>query len=191
MLLSFLDFHSVVAASYTVAPFVHITPVLTNSYLTSLSGRVSPVLFKVEALQKTGSFKFRGATNAVQSLPAEVAKLGVCTHSSGNHAMALSLAARNRGIEANVVMPETAPRTKRAAVEGYGAKITMCHPEERVSTCSRVAEETGATFIHPSEDFRVIAGQGTVCMEFVQQAKEVSELSEPVPAKRTSRRGSG
>jgi len=167
-----ISFDDVKAAHERVKPFVHCTPVLTNSYFTGESGR-SGVYFKAEAFQKTGSFKFRGATNAVQSLSDEVAAAGVCTHSSGNHAQALSVAARNRGIPAHIIMPDTAPAPKQAAVRGYGANVTICSPTEREAECSKISKATGATVIHPSENPRVIAGQGTVSLELVEQVKEM------------------
>lgn len=126
--------------------------------------------FKCENLQKVGAFKFRGAINAVFSLTDEQAAHGVCTHSSGNHAAALALAASIRGIPAYIVMPRTAPTIKRQAVEGYGGKITFCEPtlEARETTLAKVAVETGAREIHPYTNFNVICGQGTAAKELIE-----------------------
>src|SRR5512135_3000615 len=149
------------AAARRIKPYIHRTPVLTNE---SLNKKVSAkVYLKCENLQKVGAFKFRGACNAVFSLRDEEAARGVCTHSSGNHAQALALAARIRGVPAYIVMPSTAPAVKKAAVAGYGGKITFCEPtlEAREATLAQVVAETGATVVHPYNDERVIAGQGT------------------------------
>ena len=166
-----ISFDDVKAAHERVKPFTNLTPILTSSTITKWSSR-SNVLFKVEAFQKTGSFKFRGATSAVQDLPADIAAKGVVTHSSGNHAQALALAAKNRKTTANIIMPDTAPITKQNAVREYEATVTICSPTERVSTCAKIAEQTGGTIIHPSENPKVIAGQGTVSLELVSQSKD-------------------
>jgi len=128
------------------------------------------IFFKCENFQKVGAFKFRGASNAVLNLSDEKAMKGVATHSSGNHAAALALAARNRGIKAYVVMPDNAPDIKKKAVEGYGAEITFCKPtlEARESTLAKVIEQTGATQIHPYNNFDVISGQGTAVKELIE-----------------------
>src|SRR6266498_1276630 len=147
-------------AAKRIQPYIHRTPVLTNE---SLNQRVGAQIFlKCENLQKVGAFKFRGACNAVFSLSEEEAACGVSTHSSGNHAQALALAARLRGIPAYIVMPENAPAVKKAAVAGYGGQITFCEPtlEARETTLAKVVEETGATVIHPYNDERVIAPVG-------------------------------
>jgi len=133
------------------------------------------VYFKCEAYQKTGSFKFRGASNATamikESSSAASADVTVVTHSSGNHAQALALAAASNGVKAHIVMPDNAPEAKRRAVEEtYKARVTLCEPSARAATADRVISETpGAAFVHPSEDPRVIAGQGTVSLELVEQ----------------------
>jgi len=167
----------VVAAYSRVSPHVHRTPVLTNSHLTICSNR-SNVLFKCEAFQKTGSFKFRGATNAVLSAKEENPTVAaVVTHSSGNHAAALALAGKTASVAPYIIMPNTAPAAKRAAVtDTYKANVTLVEPtgEARQAGADKVLGEIpGSIFIHPSEDPRVIAGQGTVCVEFMEQTEEV------------------
>ena len=140
------------------------------------------LFFKCENLQKVGAFKFRGACNAVFSLIEEDAQKGVATHSSGNHAAALALAARMRGIAAHIVMPENSPETKKKAVAGYGTKITFCKPrlQARESELAQVIEETGATEIHPYNNFHVIAGQGTAAKELVEDNGEFDIIMAPV-----------
>lgn len=159
---------------------VHRTPVVTCATLDRLSG--SRLFFKAENLQKVGAFKFRGATHAVELLDEASARRGVATHSSGNHAQALSLAARERGIPAHIVMPVTAPAVKRRAVEGYGGQITDCEPEleSRETTLAGVLERTGATFVHPFNDARVIAGQGTAALELLDEVPDLDVLLVPV-----------
>ena len=133
-------------------------------------------------MQKVGAFKFRGACNAVMSLSEADAARGVTTHSSGNHAQALALAAKLRGIPAYIVMPENAPAVKKAAVAGYGADITFCTPtlEARESTLAKVAEKTGAAFVHPYNDFRVITGQATASLELFADAGDLDIVMAPV-----------
>jgi threonine dehydratase len=140
------------------------------------------LFFKCENVQKAGAFKFRGASNAVFSLSEEEAGNGVATHSSGNHGAALSLAARMRGIPAHIVMPKTAPRIKQAAVKGYGGLITTCEPTlaSRETSLDKVVVRTGATFIHPYNDPRVIAGQGTCALEFLEQIPDLDIITAPV-----------
>jgi threonine dehydratase len=137
---------------------------------------------KCENLQKVGAFKFRGACNAVFSLTDEEAARGVATHSSGNHAQALALAAKLRGIPAYIVMPENAPAVKKAAVAGYGGQITFCEPtlEARETTTAQVVEKTGATVIHPYNDYRVIAGQGTAALELLEEVPDLDVIIAPV-----------
>ncbi|MDP7204304.1 MAG: pyridoxal-phosphate dependent enzyme, partial [Pirellulaceae bacterium] len=163
-----------------IAGHVHRTPVITCQALDQMAGR--QLFFKCENLQKVGAFKFRGATNAVLSLTDEQAARGVVTHSSGNHAQAVALAARGRGIDAHIVMPSSAPAIKRAAVEGYGARIISCQPTlaARESTADEVIAQTGASFIHPYNDSRVIAGQGTCALEFLEQAPGLDAIITPV-----------
>ncbi len=161
-------FSDVVTAHALVEQFAHRTPVLTSESINHISG--AKVYFKCENFQKVGAFKFRGATNAVMSLSDEAAQRGVCTHSSGNHAAALALSARNRGVDAYVVMPENAPEIKKKAVDGYGAKITFCEPtlEAREAAVETIIAQTGATEIHPYDNFAVIAGQGTAAKEMLE-----------------------
>jgi threonine dehydratase len=140
------------------------------------------LFFKCENLQRVGAFKFRGAANAVYSLDNEAASRGVATHSSGNHAQALALAARLRGIQACIVMPQDAPRVKVEAVRGYGARIVFSGnaPEDRERTLQDVVSETGAEFVHPSDDLRVIAGQGTCALEILHEVPDLDMIVTPV-----------
>ncbi len=151
-----------------IRPHIHRTPVLTNTYLNNLSG--ANLFFKCENFQKVGAFKARGGLNTVLSLNAEEMKKGVATHSSGNHAQAIALAAKNAGIKAYIVMPSSAPAIKKAAVKDYGAEIIECEPtlKARETTLKEVVENTGATFIHPYNDYRVIAGQATASKELIE-----------------------
>ncbi|MBK8980414.1 MAG: pyridoxal-phosphate dependent enzyme [Planctomycetes bacterium] len=166
------------AAAARIAGHVHRTPVVTSRQLDALAG--CSLFLKSENLQKVGAFKARGATNAVLSLSDAEAARGVCTHSSGNHAAALAFAAGRRGIRCHVVMPHTAPAVKVAAVEGYGARVVRCDPAERESTCARLAAETGATIVHPFEDPRVIAGQGTAALELLDDVSDLDVVVAPV-----------
>lgn len=160
---------TVQAAWQRIAGKVHRTPVMTCRTIDALAGR--RVFFKCELFQKVGAFKFRGACHAVSRLSDEEARRGVVTHSSGNHAQALALAAKERGIPAYVVMPATSSPVKRAAVAGYGAEVILCEPNQaaRESTAAEVRQRTGATFIHPYDNADVIAGQGTALLELVDQ----------------------
>ncbi|MFT5434726.1 MAG: threonine dehydratase [Myxococcota bacterium] len=160
--------NDVVAAHDRIRAHVHRTPVFTSRTLDERVG--GTVFLKAENFQRVGAFKFRGAVNAVLSLSDAAASQGVVTHSSGNHAQAVALAATLRGIPAWVVMPDNAPAVKVAAVRGYGATIVMCAalPAAREETAEAVRLETGATFIHPSNDAMVIAGQGTAARELLQ-----------------------
>mgnify|MGYP006294963783 CR=1 FL=1 len=168
------------AAAERIAPFAHRTPVLTSAGVDRAAG--ARVFFKCECFQKVGAFKFRGATNAVRSLCEAEAARGVATHSSGNHAQALALAARDRGVAAHVVMPETSAAPKVAAVRGYGGRITFCAPtlEARETTLDEVVARTGAAFVHPYDDDRVIAGQGTAALELFEDVPELDALLAPV-----------
>ena len=167
----------VVDAAKRVQPHVHRTPVLTCSGLDELAGR--SLKFKCEVFQRTGSFKIRGATNAALQAPPNAP---LVTHSSGNHAQALALAARSTGREAHVVMPRTAPAVKRAAVEGYGAQITLCEPTNaaRAEAASKKTAEVAGYFVHPSNEPRVISGQGSVAVEFLEQCSSLDALVVPV-----------
>lgn len=174
------DLNIIRAAAQRIRPFVHHTPVLTSEALNALSG--ASVFFKCENLQKGGAFKIRGAFNAVLSLSDAAAARGVATHSSGNHAAALALAARRRGIPAYVVMPRTAPAVKRAAVEGYGAQVVTCEPTlaAREAGLASVTERTGATFIPPYNDYAVMAGQGTAALELCADVPDLDCVVTPV-----------
>lgn len=170
----------ILQAAERIKRYAHRTPVLTNE---SLNQRVGAQVFlKCENFQKVGAFKFRGACNAVFSLTDEEASRGVATHSSGNHAQALALAARMRGIPAYIVMPENAPQVKKGAVAGYGGEITFCAPtlEAREATLRRVVERTGAAFIHPYDNERVIAGQGTAALELLEDVPDLDLIIAPV-----------
>lgn len=175
-----VTFDDVRCAQERIRPHVHRTPVLTCGTLDRMAG--ARLFFKAESLQKAGAFKYRGATNAVQALvPAEAAR-GVATHSSGNHAQALSLAARVRGIAAEIVMPSGAPRAKVAAVEGYGGRITFCEPtlEARERALQEILAATGAVAVHPYDDARVVAGQGTAALELLEDVPELDAIVAPV-----------
>jgi threonine dehydratase/serine racemase len=174
------DLSAVREAAARVRGFVHRTPVMTSETLDRLAAR--HVYFKCENLQKTGAFKYRGATNAVQKLSATAAANGVVTHSSGNHAQALALAARVRGIPAYIVMPRTAPMVKRAAVEGYGGIVTLCEPTlaAREQTAAEVVAKTGGTLIPPFDHPDVIAGQGTAALELLEDVPDLDAVVSPV-----------
>src|SRR5215213_3395889 len=167
-------------AAQRIRPYIHRTPVLTSESLNQKVG--AQVFLKCENLQKVGAFKFRGACNAVFSLSDEEAACGVCTHSSGNHAQALALAARMRGIPAYIVMPKNAPAVKKNAVADYGGQITLCAPtlEAREATLRRVYERTGANVVHPYNDERVIAGQGTAALELLEDVPDLDVIIAPV-----------
>lgn len=167
-------------AASRIAPHAHRTPVVTNATLNDRCG--AQVFLKCESFQRGGAFKFRGASNAVFSLSDESLRRGVATHSSGNHAAALALAARIRGCAAHIVMPRNAPAVKRAAVEGYGGRITFCEPTlaSREETLAAVVEETGAEVVHPYNDRRVIAGQGTASMELIEEVPGLDVVIAPV-----------
>jgi len=163
-----------------IRPFVHNTPVLTCSTLNKMCE--SEIFFKCENFQKVGAFKIRGATNAVFSLGNQESSQGVATHSSGNHAAALALAAQWRDIKAYVVMPENAPLVKIEAVANYGAEITFCKPtlEAREEGVAKVVDHTGATFIHPYNDYKVISGQGTAALELCEEIPDLDVVMTPV-----------
>lgn len=160
--------------------FVHKTPVLTSQSLNEIAG--CEMFFKCENFQKVGAFKYRGATNAVLNLTDEQLSRGVCTHSSGNHAQALSLAAKKAGVSAYIVMPKNAPQVKIDAVRGYGAEIIFCEPtlEARETSLQAVQEKTGASFIHPYDNFHVIAGQGTAAKELLEEVHDLHAVIAPV-----------
>ncbi|MDA3952929.1 MAG: pyridoxal-phosphate dependent enzyme [Bacteroidales bacterium] len=174
------NFNDIKDAHERIKAFIHKTPVFSSTSLNEILN--VDLFFKCENFQKVGAFKFRGATNAVRLLSADEAKKGVTTHSSGNHAAALSLAAEQLGVPAYIVMPENAPEIKKKAVEGYGAKITYCEPttKAREETSSLVQKETGATFIHPYNNFNVVCGQGTAAMEFLNEVNDLDVIIAPV-----------
>ncbi|MGD8427156.1 MAG: pyridoxal-phosphate dependent enzyme [Balneolaceae bacterium] len=159
---------------------VHRTPVLQSAKVNQRAG--CQLFLKCENFQKVGAFKFRGATHAIGNLDKEIAKKGVATHSSGNHAQAVALAARLRGIPAFIVMPENAPRVKVNAVRDYGAQITFCEPtqEARESTLQKVVDETGATFIHPYDNPDIIMGQGSAAIELLEEKPNLDILMAPI-----------
>lgn len=167
-------------AHQRINPYIHRTPVMTSQALNQLCQ--AELFFKCENLQKVGAFKMRGASNAVFSLTAEEARCGVATHSSGNHAAALALAARYRGIKAYIVMPQSAPQIKKNAVAGYGAEIIFCQPtlQSREETLEKVVEQTGAIIIHPYNDYRIIAGQATAALELIEDTTDLNIIMTPV-----------
>lgn len=173
-------FTDVESAHQKIKSHIHRTPVLTNHQVDERAG--ARIFFKCENFQKVGAFKFRGACNAVFSLPDEQAANGVATHSSGNHAQAIALAAKIKGIPAHIVMPENAPEVKKRAVKGYGADITFSEStqEGRESTLAEVVGRTGATFIHPYNDARIIAGQGTATIELLDAYPDLDIILTPV-----------
>jgi threonine dehydratase len=175
-----LDLDSIRRAHERIRPYIHRTPVLTSERLDASSG--ASLFFKCENFQKVGAFKARGATNAVFALDEETARRGVATHSSGNHAAALARAARLRGIAAHIVMPSNTLKVKVRAVEGYGGRIVFCEPNQqaREETCARVIAETGATMIHPFENEDVMAGQGTLAIELLEEIPDLDLILCPV-----------
>lgn len=173
-------FQDVVDAHQRISPHVHRTPVLTSSFLNELTG--AELFFKCENFQKAAAFKVRGACNAVFGLSDADARSGVATHSSGNHALSLAYAAGRRGIPCHVVMPRTAPQAKKDAVVGYGGRITECEPStsSREEVFAQVHAKTGADFVHPYNDPRVIAGQGTCSRELSEQVAGLDAVVAPI-----------
>lgn len=173
-------YDDVLAAHARIAPYIHRTPVLTSGYLDALTG--AKLFFKCENFQKAGAFKVRGASNAVFGLSDAMASKGVATHSSGNHALSLAYAAGRRGIPCHVVMPRTAPEAKKAAVRGYGGIITECEPSttSREAVFAEVQAATGAEFVHPYNDPRVIAGQATCSREVMEQVDGLDAVIAPI-----------
>lgn len=170
----------VVAAHTRIRPHIHRTPVLTSSFINSLVG--AELFFKCENFQKAGAFKARGASNAVFGLSDEQAARGVATHSSGNHGTCLSYAAGRRGIPCTVVMPRTAPQAKKDAVRGYGGRVVECEPStsSREAVFAEVVAESGAEFVHPYNDPRVIAGQATCSRELIEQVDGLDAVVAPI-----------
>tara|TARA_B100000424_G_scaffold214714_1_gene172515 strand:- start:53 stop:1009 length:957 start_codon:yes stop_codon:yes gene_type:complete len=170
----------VIAASKRIEGHGHRTPILTNKTIDELTGK--KIFFKCENFQKIGAFKFRGGWNTISSLSEEEASKGVCTHSSGNHAQAVAYAAMKRNIPAHIVMPRNAPKVKIQAVEGYRANITLCEPtlKARRETLEKIAEKTGAYVVHPFNEPKVIAGQGTCAMEMIEDIGDLDAICAPV-----------
>jgi len=175
-----VDLAAIRVAHDRIRPHIHRTPVLTSARLDEACG--ASLFFKCENFQKVGAFKARGATNAVFALDEETARRGVATHSSGNHAAALSRAAKLRGIPAHIVMPSNTLKVKVRAVEGYGGRIVFCEPNQRAreEACAKVIAETGATLIHPFENEDVMAGQGTVAVELLEEVPALDLILCPV-----------
>ena len=173
-------FDDVIAAHDRIRPHIHRTPVLTSTYFNDLTG--AELFFKCENFQKAGAFKVRGASNAVFGLREDQLAKGVATHSSGNHALSLSYAAGRRGIPCNVVMPRTAPQAKKDAVRGYGGVIVECEPStsSREAVFAEVQARTGADFVHPYNDPRVIAGQATCSRELLEQVERLDAVIAPI-----------
>jgi len=170
----------ILKAAERIEPFAKKTPVLTSRSINAICN--AEIYFKCENFQKVGAFKFRGATNAVFSLTNEDAMKGVATHSSGNHAQALALAAKIRGIKASIVMPENSTKVKIDAVKGYGADVIFCEAtlQARESTLEKVINEKGSTFIHPYDNYNVIAGAGTSALELLKEIPNLDYVITPV-----------
>lgn len=169
-----------IVARARIEPHIHRTPVFTSRMLNEMTG--AELFFKCENLQKAGAFKARGASNAVFGLSDEQAARGVATHSSGNHGTCLSYAAGRRGIPCSVVMPRTAPQAKKDAVRGYGGRVIECEPStsSREAVFAEVVAETGAEFVHPYNDHRVIAGQATCSAELIEQVPDLDAVIAPI-----------
>lgn len=170
----------VIDASKRIEGHGHRTPILTNETINRLTGK--KIFFKCENFQKIGAFKFRGGWNTIMSLSDKEAKKGVCTHSSGNHAQAVAYAAMRRNISAYIVMPENAPKVKIQAVEDYHAKVTLCEPtlKARRETLEKIADKTGAYVVHPFNEPKVIAGQGTAALELIQDIGNLDAICAPI-----------
>lgn len=170
----------VLAAHERIRPHIHLTPVLTSRIIDEAAG--ARLFFKCENLQKAGAFKARGASNAVFSLTEAQAAKGVATHSSGNHGTCLSYAASRRGIPCSVVMPRTAPQAKKDAVRGYGGRVVECEPStsSREAVFAEIVAQTGAEFVHPYNDPRVIAGQATCARELIEQVDDLDAIIAPI-----------
>jgi len=168
------------SAHKRIKPFIHQTPVLTSQQLNKIFD--CNLYFKCENFQRVGAFKFRGATNAVLQLADDEKKRGVVTHSSGNHAAALALAATMNGVKPYIVMPENAPVVKKNAVAGYGAEITFCKPtlQAREETTRLIMEKSGAILVHPYDNFNVICGQGTAALELLEEIGNLDIVVAPV-----------
>jgi threonine dehydratase len=174
------DWHAITEAHARIAPHIHRTPVLTSATLDRMTA--ARLFFKCENLQKSGSFKIRGATNAIFSLSEEEVRRGIITHSSGNHGAAVACAASWRGVSSWIIMPENAPAAKCRAVESYGGRIAFCEPtvSARAETAARIQKETGAVMIHPYDDDRIIAGQATAAKELLEEIPALDAVLAPV-----------
>jgi threonine dehydratase len=174
------SWEAILAAHARIAPRIHRTPVLTSASLNAMTG--AQLFFKCENLQKTGSFKIRGASNAILSLTEKEATKGIVTQSSGNHGAAVACAAAWRGAPAWIVMPKNAPSVKAKAIESYGGKVVFCEPSvtARKATCDRLQVETGAHLVHPYDDDRVIVGQATAAKELLEEVGELDAVFAPV-----------
>lgn len=179
-MLTIPSFQDIQKAHLRIRKHIHATPVHTSYGINRITGAI--LYFKCENFQKAGAFKFRGATNALFSLSEKDAKRGVATHSSGNHAAALALAAGLRQVKCYVVMPHNAPKVKVEAVKGYGAEITFCEPtlQSRESTLKKLIEKNGAVFIHPYDNHEVICGQGTAAIEFLREIPDLDIIMTPI-----------
>jgi threonine dehydratase len=167
-------------AHLVIQPYIHKTPVLTNKSINALAG--TELFFKCENFQKIGAFKIRGGMNATLSLTADKLKNGLATHSSGNHAQAIAFAAKELGTKAYIVMPSTSPQVKVNGVKSYGAEITFCEPNQaaREAAVQKIIDETGAEFIHPYDDYRVITGQATCVKELLEEVPDLDAVIAPV-----------
>ena len=175
-----LTWQAILEAHARISPRIHRTPVLTSASLDVMSE--ARLFFKCENLQKTGSFKIRGASNAILSLTEGEAAHGIVTQSSGNHGAAVACAAGWRGVPAFIVMPKNAPKVKVRAIEAYGGKITFCEPKvsSRNEICARVQAETGAVLIHPFDNDQIIAGQATAAKELLEEVPDLDAVLAPV-----------
>ncbi len=178
--MQYLSKQDLLVAASRINPIIRRTPVLTSQSLNKLVG--CELYFKCENFQKVGAFKFRGAVNTINQLTSEQLMHGVATHSSGNHAQALALAANTKGVKAYIIMPNNAPKSKKEAVLGYGAKVIECEPtlDARETTLKSVVEETNAYFIHPYNDERIIAGQSTCAQELIDEVTNLNFILAPV-----------
>ncbi len=174
------SWEAILAAHARISPRIHRTPILTSASLNAMTG--AQLFFKCENLQRTGSFKIRGASNAILSLTDKEVAKGIVTQSSGNHGAAVACAAAWRGVPAWIVMPKNAPAVKAKAIEGYGGKVVFCEPSvtARKATCDRLQAETGAHLVHPYDDDRIIAGQATAAKEFLEDLGDLDAVFAPV-----------
>lgn len=175
-----ISFHDIEAAHDRIAPHIHRTPIMTSSSVNQIAG--CELFFKCENFQKIGAFKIRGGMNASLTLSPEQLRRGLATHSSGNHAQAIAYAARQLDTRAHIVMPDNSPKVKVDAVRGYGAEITFCAPTQaaREATLQKILSETGAEFIHPYDDYRVITGQATCAKELIEDTPQLDVVMAPV-----------